>query len=362
MKVDLGCGTKKKAGYIGIDIVSNPEVDIVHDLNEGIPLKDNVAEVINASYFLEFIKDENKNFIMNEIWRVLCPGGVFICESQSTDGRGAFSNPYHRSYWNENSFLFYVKDELRKEYEVEAKFSVVVLRTMPKDKNGNAIVGLRMKAVKENVKVPSRRYTIVCASNNDKILKENLLKSKGLKDHQLIIQKGFKNVPKAYNEATLKAEEDIIIYVHHDVYLPDEFFADLDSAILNLDGEDWGVLGVAGCVGSKRYGHLQNRKSMWGSKALVPYEVETLDELILIIRKGNVLFDENIPSTHHMFGPDSCLQCTDKGLKNYAIDAFCVHNCALHTTYPKDFYDSAEYIKKKWKKYLPITTTCTVIK
>ncbi len=44
---------------------------------------------------------------MSEIHRVLAPGGWAFIQVPSTDGRGAFQDPTHVSYWNENSFLYY---------------------------------------------------------------------------------------------------------------------------------------------------------------------------------------------------------------------------------------------------------------
>jgi hypothetical protein len=44
---------------------------------------------------------------MSEIHRVLAPGGWAFIEVPSTDGRGAFQDPTHVSYWNENSFFYY---------------------------------------------------------------------------------------------------------------------------------------------------------------------------------------------------------------------------------------------------------------
>jgi len=45
--------------------------------------------------------------LMNEIWRVLVDGGWLLSVTPSTDGRGAFQDPTHCSWWNENSFLYY---------------------------------------------------------------------------------------------------------------------------------------------------------------------------------------------------------------------------------------------------------------
>ena len=46
---------------------------------------------------------------MSEIHRVLADGAWAFIEVPSTDGRGAFQDPTHVSYWNENSFWYYTK-------------------------------------------------------------------------------------------------------------------------------------------------------------------------------------------------------------------------------------------------------------
>ena len=103
LKVDIGGGLNPYPNYISVDL--RPDADIVYDLNKGIPLPDNSVGVLNASHILEHLTDKTK--IMSEIHRVLAPGGWTFIEVPSTDGRGAFQDPTHVSYWNENSFLYY---------------------------------------------------------------------------------------------------------------------------------------------------------------------------------------------------------------------------------------------------------------
>jgi glycosyltransferase involved in cell wall biosynthesis len=103
LKVDIGGGLNPYPGYFTIDLRQNS--NIVHDLNNGIPLPDNSVGVLNASHILEHLHDKTK--IMSEIHRVLAHGGWAFIEIPSTDGRGAFQDPTHVSYWNENSFLYY---------------------------------------------------------------------------------------------------------------------------------------------------------------------------------------------------------------------------------------------------------------
>lgn len=107
--VDLGGGINAKPGYTTIDI---QEANIIADLNEGIPLPDNSVGVLHASHVLEHLTDPIKS--MKEIHRVLAHGGWAFIEVPSTDGRGAFQDPTHVSYWNENSFLYYTEKNLAK--------------------------------------------------------------------------------------------------------------------------------------------------------------------------------------------------------------------------------------------------------
>jgi glycosyltransferase involved in cell wall biosynthesis len=106
--VDIGGGLNPYPGYYSVDL--REDADMVYDLNDGIPLNDNSVGVLNASHIIEHLHDKTK--IMAEIHRVLAPGGWAFIEVPSTDGRGAFQDPTHVSYWNENSFLYYTNSYL----------------------------------------------------------------------------------------------------------------------------------------------------------------------------------------------------------------------------------------------------------
>ena len=102
LKVDLGGGLYPRPGYMTIDM---QDADITCDLNDGIPLDDNSVGVINASHVIEHLRDPIKT--MREIHRVLAHGGWAFIEVPSTDGRGAWQDPTHVSFWNEHSFWYY---------------------------------------------------------------------------------------------------------------------------------------------------------------------------------------------------------------------------------------------------------------
>ncbi len=105
--VELGGGINPRAGCnINIDLEDG---NITADLNNGIPLPDNSVGVINASHILEHLHDKHK--IMAEIYRVLADDGWVFIQIPSTDGRGAFQDPTHVSYWNENCFWYYTRKD-----------------------------------------------------------------------------------------------------------------------------------------------------------------------------------------------------------------------------------------------------------
>lgn len=146
LKVDLGGGLFPKPGYLTID---QEGADINCDLNDGIPLDDNSVGVINASHLIEHLRDPLKT--MSEIHRVLAPGGWAFIEVPSTDGRGAWQDPTHVSYWNENSFFYYTKKSQAQYIRNNTiRFSSMRLETNWW-KNNVAVVNTHLVALKDNM-------------------------------------------------------------------------------------------------------------------------------------------------------------------------------------------------------------------
>jgi len=93
-KVDLCCGGSKPRGYIGVDTLGVPGVDIVFDLNNAPwPFADNSVGMFRMQDAIEHLKDPIQT--MKELWRCLAPYGWAMIEVPSTDGRGAFQDPTH---------------------------------------------------------------------------------------------------------------------------------------------------------------------------------------------------------------------------------------------------------------------------
>lgn len=125
LRINLGCGYSHIPGYVNIDIREEVKPDLVCDVLQGLPYEDSTVDAVRAYDFLEHIPIGQTSRVMTEIWRVLKPGGVFDSLTPSTDGRGAFQDPTHVSFWNRNSWFYYSKAEYRKLYGIQANFELL---------------------------------------------------------------------------------------------------------------------------------------------------------------------------------------------------------------------------------------------
>lgn len=119
LKVDLCGGFNSPKGYSSIDL-SN--ADIIADLNKEWPFQAGQVGLFRAHDALEHLKDPIH--VMKEAYRCLKPLGWFLTQTPSTDGRGAFQDPTHISFWNSNSFWYYTKAETAKYIGTPVRFQL----------------------------------------------------------------------------------------------------------------------------------------------------------------------------------------------------------------------------------------------
>lgn len=125
--LNLGCCDRRVPGYIGVDRVPGPGVDKVADLTLPWPWPDLTVTKILAHDIIEHLPD--KIFTMNELHRVLAIGGQADIIVPTTDGRAAFQDPTHVSYWNRNSFWYFeagnvYRERFARSYGITAAFRV----------------------------------------------------------------------------------------------------------------------------------------------------------------------------------------------------------------------------------------------
>ena len=104
---DLGGGIDPRAGWTPVDKRSGAAVGA--DLTAPWPFDDNSVGAFRAHDLLEHLPD--KMHSMREIHRCLRPGGWLLSMTPSTDGRGAWQDPSHVSFWNVNSHFYWTRRE-----------------------------------------------------------------------------------------------------------------------------------------------------------------------------------------------------------------------------------------------------------
>jgi hypothetical protein len=76
-----------------------------------LPYAEGSVGVIVATELLQRLPD--RGIFFAECYRVLAHGGLLLTTTPSTDGRGAFQDPTHVAFWNENSFWYLTQAALR---------------------------------------------------------------------------------------------------------------------------------------------------------------------------------------------------------------------------------------------------------
>lgn len=211
----------------------------------------------------------------------------------------------------------------------------------------------------------SLKLSFVTAANDSSILERNLLQSPCLArphEHEVIVQRGYPSAAAAYNEALRRCVNDLVVFLHQDVFLPEPWIEQLADAIekLNVIDPSWGVLGCYGITQDGRYrGYLySSAQAIHGRPFDQPCEVQTLDEIMLIVRRSSGLrFDPELPH-FHLYGTDLCLAAAQRGMKSYAVCAPCIHNTQQNFVLPKEFYRCCAHVRRRWNGALPIQTTC----
>lgn len=107
--IDLCGGHSPYPGFESADLEN---ASVICNLNEKWPFENNSIGVFRASDALEHLSDPL--FTMREAHRCLAPEGWLLIAVPSSDGRGAFQDPTHVSFWNKNSFWYYTKPQFAK--------------------------------------------------------------------------------------------------------------------------------------------------------------------------------------------------------------------------------------------------------
>lgn len=105
-KVDFGCGTSKKTGFIGVDILKLDGVDIVHSLTTfPYPFEDNSLDEIWMDNCLEHLPNPIR--VIEELWRISKNETKITIAVPYFRSHYAFIDPTHVNFFGVNWFNYF---------------------------------------------------------------------------------------------------------------------------------------------------------------------------------------------------------------------------------------------------------------
>ena len=104
--LDLGCGSKKQhQAAIGVDHALAASVDVLADLEEGLPFRSSTIDHVFAIHVLEHV--HNLLGLMNEIHRALKASGILHVMVPHWTHVNASADPTHVRYFNVQTFKYF---------------------------------------------------------------------------------------------------------------------------------------------------------------------------------------------------------------------------------------------------------------
>ncbi len=148
LRLDLGCGQRPADGYEGVDLYSDKAVHKVDLMKFPFPWKDGSVGEIYTAHFIEHIPNRDieardlsvpgrvdlldKDMLfafMDECWRILVPGGKLFIAVPNARSDGAFQDPTHRRFLNQNTFWYFNAQKRREldvpHYRLECDYQIV---------------------------------------------------------------------------------------------------------------------------------------------------------------------------------------------------------------------------------------------
>ena len=113
-RLNLGCGTDIKAGYVNFDVIPLSGVDVIHDVNSfPYPFEDDMFDEILCLNILEHV---DLIPVLKELHRILRKGGELIIQVPHFTSRNNFIDPTHKNRFSIQTFDFFVSEHSRSYY------------------------------------------------------------------------------------------------------------------------------------------------------------------------------------------------------------------------------------------------------
>jgi SAM-dependent methyltransferase len=108
-RLNLGCGTDVRAGWLNLDVAPLAGVDVVHDLRR-LPLPfgdDRFAEILAKDVLehLDYLP------LLRELHRILSPGGALHVVSPHFTSAAVWLDPTHRTAFSIDTLRFFARED-----------------------------------------------------------------------------------------------------------------------------------------------------------------------------------------------------------------------------------------------------------
>ena len=130
MKLNLACGNSKIAGCINVDIESSVRPNVIANIKEWLPFKDELFDEIYLFHTIEHIEKSYHQLVLGGIRRVLKSNGIFYIsypEFSEISKRWLENTHGKREFWEAT---IYGRQHYKADYHVCAIDSTEFLQTM----------------------------------------------------------------------------------------------------------------------------------------------------------------------------------------------------------------------------------------
>ena len=172
----------------------------------------------------------------------------------------------------------------------------------------------------------------------------------------------FASAGAALNHGARMARNEVVVFVHQDVYLHSLPALEAVAATLLADP----AIGVLGAVGVDHRGEvigaMRDRVVPLGRSTSVPVDVDSLDEVLFMVTRSQVLrepLSESPDLAWHAYAVEYCLRMRASGRRAAAVDIPLTHNSMTTNLARLDVAHRS--VGHTYAGLVPVRTTCGIV-
>jgi len=127
IQIDLGCGNRKLDGYIGVDTFKSKKTDLISNIENGLPFKNNSIDKIYSSFLFEHISNPIKLF--QEIYRVCKNNTIVKFRVPYYQSVTQYKDPTHKTPIMPEMIRYFTEDKwYGSDYNINTNFETLKIK------------------------------------------------------------------------------------------------------------------------------------------------------------------------------------------------------------------------------------------